>query len=313
MHRHKGLLWVLACLPLILDLQVAGVADPIVNLDNVAGKLVFYQRQGNATLVRDTGELASDVPTEAMFQLSDPQKTLRSAKFTYTWDFGNGAVIEGTEPVVQYNYAESGNYTLRLKVGAEMEDEEEEGIEGVYSMNLKVLDTIKSIDLEGPTSFHVSQNSSLDFHVDGSPPMWVCWRILPNCESDTPVGCTLTMLYTNTLQVNYTFTSTGLHCLDISARNDVSKLQTSYSIYVSRNPLSHLFFILPCVAVFLAMFSFITVITCRPRIHKQMVASSNAVFVKNPGGGPSRVSVSYSSTNGENQPLVNDQPTRYYY
>ena len=51
---------------------------------------MFYQKQGNATLVRDTGELASDVPTEAMFQLFDPQKSLQSAKFTYTWDFGNG-------------------------------------------------------------------------------------------------------------------------------------------------------------------------------------------------------------------------------
>lgn len=59
-------------------------------LENVAGKVVFYQKQGDATYVRDTGELASDVPTEATFELFDPQNTLRTAKFTYTWDFGNG-------------------------------------------------------------------------------------------------------------------------------------------------------------------------------------------------------------------------------
>lgn len=46
--------------------------------------------EGNATYVRDTGELASDVPTETMFELFDPQKNFSQAKFTYTWDLGNG-------------------------------------------------------------------------------------------------------------------------------------------------------------------------------------------------------------------------------
>lgn len=46
--------------------------------------------EGNATYVRDTGELASDVPTKTMFELFDPQKNFSSAIFTYTWDLGNG-------------------------------------------------------------------------------------------------------------------------------------------------------------------------------------------------------------------------------
>uniref|UniRef100_A0A8C3FYB1 PKD domain-containing protein n=1 Tax=Cyclopterus lumpus TaxID=8103 RepID=A0A8C3FYB1_CYCLU len=83
----------------------------------ITKSLVFYQMEGNATYVRDTGELASDVPTETMFELFDPQNNFSTAKFTYTWDLGNGQVIQGTEPVVRYHYAESGNYTLRLKVG----------------------------------------------------------------------------------------------------------------------------------------------------------------------------------------------------
>lgn len=32
-------------------------------------------------------------------------------------DFRCSKVIQGTEPVVRYNYPESGNYTLRLKIG----------------------------------------------------------------------------------------------------------------------------------------------------------------------------------------------------
>lgn len=58
--------------------------------ENIAGRLVFYQMDGNATYVRDTGELASDIPTETMFELFDPQKNFSEAKFTYTWDLGNG-------------------------------------------------------------------------------------------------------------------------------------------------------------------------------------------------------------------------------
>lgn len=58
--------------------------------ENIKGKLVFYQMEGNATYVRDTGELASEVPTETMFELFDPHQNLSKAKFTYTWDLGNG-------------------------------------------------------------------------------------------------------------------------------------------------------------------------------------------------------------------------------
>lgn len=61
-------------------------------IENIAGKLVFYQMDGNATYVRDTGELASDVLTETTFELHDPQKNFTNTKFTYTWDLGNGYV-----------------------------------------------------------------------------------------------------------------------------------------------------------------------------------------------------------------------------
>lgn len=73
------------------------------------------------------------------------------------------------------------------------------------------------------------------FVCDFSPPLWVCWRFLPNCMPDVTEGCTLTMLYDNMLKLNLTFASAGYHCLDISVRNEISKLQTSFSLYVRRN------------------------------------------------------------------------------
>ncbi|CAN9508601.1 unnamed protein product [Ophioblennius macclurei] len=272
--------WTLMVLFLV-PLGVAETTTPLTELENIAGKLVFYQTQGNSTLVRDTGELASDVPTETMFELFDPHQNFSKASFTYTWDLGNGEVIQGTEPVVRYHYSESGNYTLQLKVGVSVA-QYTPPINGVYSRDVQVLDAIKHIELKGPSDYEMSRNTSLAFHVDGSPPMWVCWRFLPNCVPDPKQSCTLTMLYENTLRLNHTFTSAGFHCLDISVRNDVSKLQTSFSLYVRRSNNTHMFFILSCAAILVATFSFIAAIACRPRHYNktQAVPFSNAVFMK---------------------------------
>lgn len=120
------------------------------------------------------------------------------------------------------------------------------------------LDAIKNIELKGPSDFEVSQDSSLAFHVDGrwvtvgattssqsdtelmsvddvSPPMWVCWHFLPKCLPDPKGSCTLAMLYENTLRLNHTFTSAGVHCLELIVHNDISKLQMSFNLSVKRN------------------------------------------------------------------------------
>ncbi|XP_062330523.1 transmembrane protein 130 isoform X1 [Osmerus eperlanus] len=319
MYRNK-LAWVCLSLPLILSLTVYGATDELISLENVAGKLLFYQKEGNATYLRDSGELASEITTEAMFELFDPRNTLRTAHFSYTWDFGNGEVIKGFEPFVTYNYMASGNYTLRLRVGANV-TKHATILTGVYSMDVTVLDAIKNIKLTGPTTYQVSQNTSLAVHVDGSPPMWVCWRILPNCVTDTTVGCQLTMLYENTLKLNHTFTSTGVHCLDISARNEVSSLQTSYSFFVRRDPFSNLFFILPCAAILMATFCFIAVVACRPwrgnKMKPKMAAySSRDTFPQMelreaPGPSPLYSSIQPSSAGrAERQPLIMQHGTR---
>uniref|UniRef100_A0AAV2LF24 PKD domain-containing protein n=1 Tax=Knipowitschia caucasica TaxID=637954 RepID=A0AAV2LF24_KNICA len=304
---ERNVPWALMTVFLLL-----GVAEAVDNLTEL-GKLVFYQMDGNATYVRDTGELASYIPTETMFELCDPQKNYSQAKFSYTWDLGNGEVIQGTEPVVRYQYAASGNYTLRLKLGVSSNQTAQQMT--VYSTDVTVLDAIKHIELQGPIDYEVSQNSSVAVHVDGSPPMWVCWRFLPNCVPDPYGGCTLTMLYGNTLWLNHTFTSTGVHCLDISVRNDISKLQTSFSLFVKRNSNAHLIFIMACAAVLVATFSFIAVIACRPRLHSRtpLAASSNAIFLKSQDSEThSRIMFNFfNSGKEEKQPLLLEYGAQY--
>ncbi|XP_035768084.1 transmembrane protein 130 [Neolamprologus brichardi] len=276
----KHIVWMLM-LPILVLLGGTDTTESLIDLKNIKGKLVFYQMEGNATYVRDRGELASYVPTETMFELFDPQKNFSSAKFTYTWDLGNGQVINSTEPVVRYYYPESGNYTMWLKVGANV-TKYSPPVTEVYSAEVQVLDAIKNIELKGPSEYEVSQDASLIFHVDGSPPLWVCWRFLPNCMPDVTEGCTLTMLYDNMLKLNLTFASAGYHCVDISVRNEISKMQTSFSLYARRNNGAQIFFILSCAAILVATFSFIAVIACHPHLHSKLkiAASSNAVFLK---------------------------------
>ncbi|KAL0179718.1 hypothetical protein M9458_025160, partial [Cirrhinus mrigala] len=45
---------------------------------NVKGKVIFRQKEGNSTYLRDSGKLASYVPTMVSFELFDPRHNLRS-------------------------------------------------------------------------------------------------------------------------------------------------------------------------------------------------------------------------------------------
>lgn len=54
------------------------------------GKVTFHQMEGDSAYLRESGELAANIPTMVSFELSEHQRNLRTAKFTYTWDLGNG-------------------------------------------------------------------------------------------------------------------------------------------------------------------------------------------------------------------------------
>ncbi|XP_019901981.1 transmembrane protein 130 isoform X2 [Esox lucius] len=127
------------------------------------------------------------------------------------------------------------------------------------------MDAIRTIELKGPSSFQVFRNNSLDVRVDGSLPITVCWRFVYNCIPAALQSCHLTTLYDNTLRLNHTFLVPGLHCLDISAYNNISKMQTSCSIFVWRDPFNNLLFILPCAGIMLSILAFITIVVCHPK------------------------------------------------
>uniref|UniRef100_A0A671R3Z4 Transmembrane protein 130-like n=1 Tax=Sinocyclocheilus anshuiensis TaxID=1608454 RepID=A0A671R3Z4_9TELE len=256
-------IWSVLVLSLISSLTF-GIPDELSHQlsGNVKGRIIFRQMEDNLTYLRDRGKLASYIPTLVSFEHFDPRHTLHSVTFTYTWDLGNGEVHKGPEPFVKCHYNSSGNYTFQLSI--EANTPQNSRLTGLYSVDLTVLDATKTIELRGPLIYNVDQSSSLSFHVGGSPPVWLCWRVLSECYTPSPISCNLVRLYGNIFNLNYTFRSVGPHCLDLSVRNNISNLQTSYNIYVQSSPVS-LIFILPCAAVIVATLIFISVSVCRPR------------------------------------------------
>lgn len=240
---------------------VLGIPDNLIHSSgNVPGKITFHQMEGNFTYLRDSGDLATYVPTLVTFELSDPRHNLQSVAFTYTWGLGNGQVFEGPDPFVQCRYTTPGNYTFKLSIGSNTTKQS-----GLYSIDLHVLDAIRSIELRGPLIYNVDQSSSLSFHVEGSPPVWICWRVLSDCLSTSPTSYNLIRLYKNLFNLNYTFTSVGTYCLEINVTNDISNLQTFYNIYVQNSHVNHLIFILPSAALIVATLIFISVSVCCPQ------------------------------------------------
>ncbi|XP_069037157.1 transmembrane protein 130 [Lepisosteus oculatus] len=249
----------------------------------VLGALRFRQLDGNKTYIRSNGELASDTLTEAAFEISDPLHLLSSASFSYTWDLGDGHVVVSTESYVHHTYSCSGNYTMRLKVEAywtEREDRHRSPRSGTYSSDLKVLDAVRSVEVTGPPSVEVDQSTLLSLAVNGSPPLTLCWAMVPDCGPAPPVRCHLVRLQGTTLSLRYTFGSAGRYCLRLTARNHVSLLQTFHAFTVGSDATQHVLFILPCATLILITLGFIVFTACRPRrfTHKHRVEEANFDF-----------------------------------
>ncbi|KAJ8245977.1 hypothetical protein GJAV_G00262350 [Gymnothorax javanicus] len=284
----------------------AAYADDTINLSELAsGKLTFRQMDGNETYLRSSLELAAEIPTEASFELLDPRHMFRYVKFTYTWDLGNGEVVVGKEPFVRYNYNSSGNYTVKLTLGAYWARHTR--LKGFYCTDLTVLDAIRTIELMGPLDYKVAQSTSLSVFVGGSPPMWICWSMVPNCVAVSPVSCHWVKLYGNTFNLNYTFTSSGKYCLNMTVRNDISALQTSYDIIAWRDPTSNLLFIFPCAGLVLSTFALIIATLCRSKRSAQrnrVEAPRMETKYKSVGTSPGFDLISSSQMNSEDQPLL---------
>nr|XP_015215623.1 PREDICTED: transmembrane protein 130 [Lepisosteus oculatus] len=115
---------------------------------------------------------------------------------------------------------------------------------------------------------------------EDSPPLTLCWAMVPDCGPAPPVRCHLVRLQGTTLSLRYTFGSAGRYCLRLTARNHVSLLQTFHAFTVGSDATQHVLFILPCATLILITLGFIVFTACRPRrfTHKHRVEEANFDF-----------------------------------
>uniref|UniRef100_W5MQB6 PKD domain-containing protein n=1 Tax=Lepisosteus oculatus TaxID=7918 RepID=W5MQB6_LEPOC len=225
----------------------------------VLGALRFRQLDGNKTYIRSNGELASDTLTEAAFEISDPLHLLSSASFSYTWDLGDGHVVVSTESYVHHTYSCSGNYTMRLKVEAYWTEREQHTVRSSrYWATHTTVPSSSLIPVLPRPGWACSSSPP-------SPPLTLCWAMVPDCGPAPPVRCHLVRLQGTTLSLRYTFGSAGRYCLRLTARNHVSLLQTFHAFTVGSDATQHVLFILPCATLILITLGFIVFTACRPR------------------------------------------------
>ncbi|KAJ8413689.1 hypothetical protein AAFF_G00081960 [Aldrovandia affinis] len=134
--------------------------------------------------------------------------------------------------------------------------------------------------------------------------------------SVSPASCRWVKLYGNIFNLNYTFKSVGKYCLNMTVRNVISTLQTSYDIKVWRDPTSNLLFIVPCATLILSSFALIISSVCRSNrsATRSKVEVANFSFSpeapkmemksRNLGSSPNIYPTSSSQKKGEVRPLL---------
>ncbi|XP_069501761.1 transmembrane protein 130 isoform X2 [Ambystoma mexicanum] len=224
--------------------------------------------------------LSTGVQILVTFLLYDPSKYLKSASFTYAWDFGDGFQLITEDPSIGYNYSAPGSYVLNLEVVAEIEFSKgpRHGRHfvqktGHFAAELELLDAVTGIQVKGSTKTHAREQYRVLLHINGSPPLTLCWLLKLECVPVDVDNCHVVALNTTDYLLTHTFNDEGEYCLSVRTQNEVSMLQVYYSITVTPAAIYPMFFVLPCAVVILTAVCFIAFALFRSshRRHRYLV------------------------------------------
>ncbi|NXQ97693.1 TM130 protein, partial [Sagittarius serpentarius] len=174
------------------------------------------------------------------------------------------------EPFVYYNCSTMGNRTVHLKVIAEWEQigsiiHEREMVQktGDFTTALELLDAVKSINVVGSRETHVMENLSLSLHINGTPPLALCWLIKSECIPLEGEKCHLVVINGSCYNLSHTFSDAGQYCLSVRVENGVTMLQTYHEIKVWPEGIHPAFFVLICIALVSVMLGLVLYTTFR--------------------------------------------------
>ncbi|NXN96294.1 TM130 protein, partial [Rhinopomastus cyanomelas] len=221
----------------------------------ITGNLTIAQIE-DSRLITHGSSSSTGAVTRISFSLHDPSHYFMSASFIYKWDFGDGLYQITKEPFVYYNCSTMGNRTVHLKVIAEWEQtgsimHERETVQktGDFTTALELLDAVKSINVVGSRETHVMENLSLSLHINGTPPLAICWLIKAECVPLEGDKCHLVEISGSCYNLSQTFQDAGHYCLSVRVENGVTMLQTYHEIKVWPIGIHPAFFVLLCITL----------------------------------------------------------------
>ncbi|NWQ88366.1 TM130 protein, partial [Burhinus bistriatus] len=257
-HRNCWL-----CRPVARNVTVLQITEFIT------GNLTIAQIEDSRFITRGSSSSTGTV-TRISFCLHDPSHYFKSASFVYNWDFGDGVYQITKEPFVYYNCSTTGNRTVHLKVIAELEQigsiiHERETVQktGDFTTALELLDAVKSIHVVGSRETHVMENLSLSLHINGTPPLALCWLIKPECIPLDGEKCHLVAINGSCYNLSHTFRDAGQYCLSVRVETGATALQSYHRIQVRPAGIHPAFFVLLCLALVSAMLGLVLYTTFR--------------------------------------------------
>ncbi|XP_051635540.1 transmembrane protein 130 [Manacus candei] len=257
-HRNCWL-----CRPVARNVTVLQITEFIT------GNLTIAQIEDSEVVTRGSSSSTGTV-TRISFSLHDPSHYFKSASFVYNWDFGDGVYQITKEPFVYCNCSSLGNRTVHLKVVAEWEQigsiiHEREIMQktGDFTTALELLDAVKSINVVGSRETHVMENLNLSLHINGTPPLALCWLIKSECIPLEGDKCHLVEISSSCYNLSHTFRDAGQYCLSIRVENGVTMLQTYHGIKVWPTGIHPAFLVLVCIALVSVMLLLVLYTTFR--------------------------------------------------
>ncbi|XP_051878038.1 transmembrane protein 130 [Pristis pectinata] len=232
--------------------------------DSVMGTLSLTQLNESVTSSTNGYELATKTPTKISFLLYDPSGYFNTSLFHYSWHFGDGEKTITNDSYTFHVYPKAGIYQAHVDVFVFLSHSRRKT--GVFGVTLSLLDSIKSIEVKSTDNLHASGIHDLHLHVNGSPPLKICWLLSQNCIPVVGHKCRPVQLdRSQDYNLSCTLGPPEPYTLNVRAENSVSALQTCYRITSWKSGIHPVWFIIPSVTLFTVVLLFILSTTMRSR------------------------------------------------
>ncbi|XP_036171101.1 transmembrane protein 130 isoform X1 [Myotis myotis] len=233
--------------------------------ENIVGKLVITQ---NASLPWPSTYFTKTL-LKTSFLLHDPSNFFKTASFLYSWDFGDGTQMVTEDSTVYYNRSIMGTFTVKLKVVAEWEQAALAAGKGIvqktghFSGSLKLQETLRGIQVMGPTEIQAFQEMTVTLNFLGSPPLTMCWRIKSECLPLEEHECRPVPVAGTVYNVTTIIMDPGDYCFSIRAENVISRTHQYHRVQVWPSRIQPAVFAFPCATIITMMLAFIMYMTLR--------------------------------------------------